>query len=104
MNLVGQLLNSEGPLLSLHTNENGEHLLKIYSHKYNGDLIVRTSFKKVVSYIESKLTLNELIQTSTEYHFKSRNVSEVDEPSLDEIKSSIVEVDKYFNEFPDSMK
>ena len=104
MNLIGQLLNSEGPLLSLHTNENGEHILKIYSHKHNGDLLVTTSFKKVVSYIESKLTLNELIQTSIEYHFKSRNGVNADKPSLDEIKSSIVDVDKYYNEFPDSMK
>ena len=104
MNLVGQLLNSEGPLLTLHTNENGEHILKIYSHKHNGDLMVRTSFKKVVTYIESKLTLNEIIQTSTEYYFKSRNAGKVDEPSLDDIKSSIVDINKYYNEFPDSMK
>ena len=104
MNIIGHLLNSEGPLFSILHNHNGDIVAKIYSHKYNGDLLVTTHFKKIVSYIESKLTLNELIETSTGYHFKSRNGNNSSEPSLEEIKLSIIDINKYYNEFPDSMK
>jgi len=104
MKTIGHLLNSEGPLFSILLDKNDNLLVKIHSNKYRGDLILITSFKKVVSYIESKLTLDQLIKTSTEYYFKARNNSNSKEPSLEEIKSSIVDVSKYYNEFSDSMK
>lgn len=104
MKTIGHLLNSEGPLVSILLDKNDNLMVKIHSNRYRGDLILMTSFKKIVSYIESKLTLDQLIETSAECYFEGRNNSDSKEPSLEEIKSSIIDVSKYYNEFSDSMK
>ena len=104
MKTIGQLINSEGPLLSILHDDNETFYIKVYSPLLNCHIQVLTNLKKIVGYIESKFTLRELIEESNEYEIQTRNKSIPQILSFDEIKSSIEFIDKHYNEISDSMK
>lgn len=104
MKTIGHLINSEGPLLSVLQDDNETFYVKIYSPLLNCHIQALTNFKKIVGYIESKLTLNELIEDSTKCSIHTRRESSLLEFSIDEIKSSIDFINNYYNEISDSMK
>lgn len=104
MKIIGHLLNSEGPLLTILTDHEGSLLAKIHLNSFNGNLLVSTSFRNTVSYIESKLTLREFIENSQGYSFESKGDIFLEDIPFDEIQSSISFIDNHYNELPESMK
>lgn len=104
MKTIGHLINSEGPLLSILQDDNETFYIKIYSPSLNCHIQALSNFKKIVGYIESKLTLSELIEGSIECSIQTRRESSLQEFSMDEIKSSIDFINNYYNEISDSMK
>lgn len=104
MKIIGHLLNSEGPLLTILTDHKGGLFTRIHLNKFNTNLLVSTSFRDVISYIESKLTLREFITNSEGYSFEKKDDISLKDVPIDEIQSSISFIDNYYNELPNSMK
>jgi hypothetical protein len=101
---IGSLLNSEGPLLELFCNTNGEIELKGYSLEYEGHLIFSPKFSEVISYLESRITLTELIVLSEGCHFVFKKGGVPNRIPLDDIISSIPYCNEYYKNISDSLK
>ena len=104
MKIIGHLLNSEGPLFTILLSDKDGLITKIYSNRYNGNLVASTSFRNIVSYIESKLTLREFIENSISISFESRGDNSLQNIPLDTIQDSISYIDNYYNELSESLK
>lgn len=101
---VGDILNSEGSLLSFNVIENGELYLEVTSRKYNGDFSFRPKLRDFLSYIESKLTLSELIEISTVHMFSFNEGEDIRKIPLTDIIQSLPFIESYFKEIPEGCK
>ena len=97
-------MNSEGSLLKVSVEKSGVIIIEAYSRLYNGDLSFQPKFKDFVSYIESKLTLRELITLSNWNMFSFDVGVEMKRIPLEEVINSILYVDCYFKNVPENLK
>lgn len=101
---LGVLLNSEGPLLKVGSRINGAIIVEAYSNEYEGNLLFEPKFKDLVSYIESKITLRELIFLSKSQMFSFNLNVEMKRIPLETIIDSLFYIDQYYNEVPEDLK
>lgn len=101
---LGILINSEGPLLSIKALETGDLFLEAYSLKYQGDLSFKPKFKDFIAFIESKITLSELIELSRSIMFSFNVGVEMKKIPLKDVIDSLPYIDSYYNEIPESLK
>ena len=102
--VIGELINSEGPLLKVNTRETGQLLIEAYSNEYRGNLSFEPKFKDLVSYIESKITLRELIFLSKSRIFSFNLNVEMKRIPLETIIDSLFCIDEYYNEVSEDLK
>ena len=101
---VGSLINSEGSILSLHCDSDGEIIIQAYSSEYNGTLSITTKFRDCISYVESKINLEELITISSNCIFTFSSKSDLRRIPLESIVRSLPFIDKYYKEVPEALK
>lgn len=101
---LGILINSEGPLLSIKALETGDLFLEAYSLKYQGDLSFKPKFKDFIAYVESKITLRELIFLSENPIFNFNPHVKMVRIPLEEIFDSLPFIDQLFTEVPENLK
>lgn len=101
---LGSLINSEGPILELTCNYDGKLTLKALSIEHQGFLSFSVRFSEVVSYIDSRITLSELISLSKDCLFSFNTNTELKRIPLKIIIDSIPYSNLYYKDIPDSMK
>lgn len=104
MTEIGSIINSEGPLLTLKCESKGEILLEAYSIEYRGKLSFEPRFKDFISYIESKITLEELISISENCMFFFNRTEDTRRIPLEDIINSLPFKDVCYKEVPESCK
>jgi len=101
---LGDLINSEGSLLKVSINEDGNIIMNARSQKYHGYLSFEPKFKDFVGYLESKFTLDELIYLSSNRLFSFNIDVELKKIPLDKIIETIPFKDKLYNQVPSGLK
>lgn len=101
---IGNLLNSEGPLLTVNSTDQGVLIIEAKSNTFNGDLSFEPKFSDLIKYIESKLTLRELIFLSKSLMFSFNPKVEIVKIPLEDIIDSLPFIDQLFSEVPENLK
>lgn len=102
--VLGDIINSEGPLLGVAISNQGKLNLNALSNTYKGYLSFEPRFKDLVSYIESNITLRELILISNAPLFSFDLNVEMKRIPLQHIINSLPYIDHYYKEIPRSLK
>ena len=101
---LGDLINCEGPLLNVEITETHKLAIHAASETFLGVLSFEPRFTDLVSYIESKITLRELIFLSKSRRFSFNLDVEMKRIPLETIIDSLFYIDQYYNEVPEDLK
>lgn len=101
---LGSIINSEGPIVTLNVLPNGGLKIEAYSNKFQGNLSFVTKFSDTVSYLDSRLSLRELIELSVSRIFSFNQGVEMYRIPLMEVIDSIPFIDILYREVPDEYK
>lgn len=83
---------------------NGVIIVEAYSHNYKGYLSFRPKFRDFISFVESRITLRELITLSNNPIFTFNKNIELRRIPLDHVVESIPYIDHYYNQVSDNLK
>lgn len=98
------ILNSEGCILGLNTDNNGNLYLSSYLKDGSGYVFYSTTESQLKQFLQSKTTIEQIYSASADFSIKYKSRSEVVTSLKEDYQSKLMLGLKYYHDLPNSMK